>query len=148
MTRRAALGWSAVAWVGAWAFWLALTRDHHPTFTLALIVTTALVAAYAAAAYLNHLVLVPRLWGTGRVRYAVALAAVMVVFTGAALAVIRVSYLNLHGPDADPNGAAKHFAIDLFGMAVHLLAAAGVVAAWRARLGGEFPKSGSGGVDG
>ena len=31
------------------------------------------------------------------------------------------------GPDADPNGAYKHFAIDLFGMAVHLGVAALVV---------------------
>ena len=43
------------------------------------------------------------------------------------LAVIRVSYTKMWGPDADPNGAYKHFAIDLFGMAVHLGVAALVV---------------------
>ena len=53
----------------------------------------------------------------------------MLGLIAAALAVIRVSYLKLFGPDADPNGVSKHFAIDLFGMAVHLPAAAVVVAA-------------------
>ncbi|QDU19566.1 hypothetical protein [Urbifossiella limnaea] len=146
MTRRAALAWSAVAWVGVWAFWPALTHDHQPTFTLARIVTTALVAVYAAAAFLNHLVLVPRLWAGSCAKHGLAPVGMVCGLTAAALTVIRVSYLNLHGPDADPNGAAKHFAIDLFGMAIHLLAAAGVVALWRAR--GEFPMSGSGGADG
>jgi ABC-type antimicrobial peptide transport system permease subunit len=48
-----------------WAFWLLATRRSHPSLTLAVIVTTALVAAYATAAYVNHLALVPRLWRAG-----------------------------------------------------------------------------------
>lgn len=132
MARRPALAAAGLAWVGVWAFWLAATHDYHPTFPLALIVTTSLVVAYAAAAFVNHLVLVPRLWATGRRGgYAAALAATMVGLTAAALVVIRASYHELWGLDADPNGAAKHFAIDLFGMAVHLLAAAAVVAGVR-----------------
>jgi hypothetical protein len=120
---------SLVAWVGVWAFWLTVTHNFHPTFALAVIVTTSLVVAYAAAAYLNHLVLVPRLWMAGRRwQYAVWLAATMALLTAGALAVIRVSYFELLGPDPDPNGVYKHYAIDLFGMAVHLLAAAGIVA--------------------
>jgi hypothetical protein len=126
------LGLSFVAWVGVWAFWLAVTHHFHPTFALAVIVTTSLVVAYAVAAYINHLVLVPRLWKAGRRwRYAVWLAATMIVLTAVALAVIRVSYFELWGPDPDPNGVYKHYAIDLFGMAVHLLAAAAVVAVSR-----------------
>ncbi|MFO0809938.1 MAG: hypothetical protein U0746_15055 [Gemmataceae bacterium] len=121
-----------LAWAAVWAFWFATTQNFHPTRTLAAIVTTVLVAAYAAAAFVNHRVLVPRLWSPGRRwRYAVALAAVMVALTAAALGVIRISYRELWGPDADSHGAYKHFAIDLFGMAVHLLAAAGVVACAR-----------------
>jgi hypothetical protein len=126
------LGLSLAAWVGVWAFWLAVTHDFHPLFALAVVVTTSLVAAYAAAAYVNHLVLVPRLWAAGRRwSYAAALAATTAGLTAAALAVIRAAYAAWWGPDADPNGAYKHFAIDLFGMAVHLLAAAGVVAVGR-----------------
>lgn len=82
----------------------------------------------AAAGYVNHLVLVLRFWASGRwMRYLCWLAATMVVLTASSLAVIRVSYTKMWGPDADPNGAYKHFAIDLFGMAVHLGVAALVV---------------------
>jgi hypothetical protein len=120
---------SILAWVGVWALWLALTHDFHPTFVLALIVTSSLVVAYAVAVYMNHLVLVPRLWATNRRgAYACWLAFVMVVLTAAALAVIRLSYLELWGPDPDSYGLYKHFAIDLFGMAVHVALAAAVVA--------------------
>jgi hypothetical protein len=119
---------SILAWIVVWAFWLATTPTFHPTFTLAVIVTTSLVAAYAVAAYVNHFVLVPRLWVDGRRgRYAVWLSATMCLLTAGALAVIRVSYLKLWGPDADRYGAYKHFAIDLFGMAVHVGAAAVIV---------------------
>lgn len=46
------------------------------------------------------------------------------MFTAIALAIIRLSYFNLFGPDADPNGVYKHFAIDFFGMVVHVAVAA------------------------
>lgn len=128
MSRPQLLASSLLVWVGVWVFWLALTRDFHPTFPLAVIVTTSLVAAYAVAAYVNHLVLVPRFWSAGhRWWYAVWLAITMALLTAAALAVIRVSYLELWGPDADPYGVYKHYAIDLFGMAVHVSVAALVV---------------------
>jgi hypothetical protein len=55
----------------------------------------------------------------------------MLLLTAAALAVIRVSYAQLWGLDPDKDGVAKHFGIDLFGMAVHLVAAAGIVWAYR-----------------
>ena len=66
-----------------------------------------------------------------RGRYAAQLGATMVVLTATALAVIRSAYTATLGPDPDPNGAWKHFGIDLFGMAVHLVGAALVAAAWR-----------------
>jgi hypothetical protein len=122
---------SLLAWLFVWAFWLVMTRHFHPTSVLALIVTSCLVAAYAAAAYINHLIMLPRLWPQHRLRYACWLGATMVALTGIALTIIRVSYAQLWGPDADQNGAYKHFAIDLFGMAVHLAAAALVVRAAR-----------------
>ncbi len=113
-----------------------MTRDFHPLFSLAVVVTTSLVVAYAAAAYVNHLVLIPRLFATGRRwSYASGLAVTMAVLTAAALAVIRVTYAEWWGPDPDPNGVYKHFAIDLFGMAVHLVGAAVVVAVDRRLTG-------------
>jgi hypothetical protein len=116
------------AWVAVWAFWLAVTCRSHPSLCLAVIVTTALVGAYAAAAYVNHLALIPRLWRPGHRRgYAAWLTVLMVALTAPALAVIRIAYFRLAGPDADPNGAYKHFAIDLCGMAFHLAAVAAVV---------------------
>ncbi|MFO0935008.1 MAG: hypothetical protein U0798_00650 [Gemmataceae bacterium] len=123
---------SLLAWIGVWFFWLETTRNHHPTTSLALIVTTSLVLAYAIAAYLNHLVLLPRFGKRGHwLTYAMLLLGSMVALTAAALAVIRVSYERIWGPDADPYGVFKHFAIDLFGMAVHLIAAAFVVFVYR-----------------
>ena len=122
-----------LAWAGLWAFWLLATRSFHPTFTLAVIVTTSLVVAYALAAYVNHMILVPRFWPASRGRYAAWLTATIVGLTAAALAVIRIAYTRALGPDPDPYGLYRHLAIDLFGMAVHLAAAAAVVALWKRR---------------
>jgi hypothetical protein len=107
---------------------LVATRRSHPSLSLAVIVTTALVAAYAAAAYVNHFALIPRLWRPGnRAGYVVALTVMMVALTAMALAVIRVAYLRLAGPDPDPRGVYKHFAIDLCGMGLHLVAVAAIL---------------------
>ena len=117
-----------MAWLGLWSFWLWTTHGFHPTFSLAIVVTSALILAYAAAAYLNHLILIPRYWRTGLPgRYVVWLTATMLLLTSAALAVIRLTYHLSMGPDADPYGAYKHFVIDFIGMAVHLAVAAWVV---------------------
>jgi hypothetical protein len=118
---RSWLGRSLLAWLAVWVLWFSTTRSFHPTSALALIVTTSLIVAYAAVGYLNHLVLIPRFLLTGhRGGYLTRLAASMTLGTGLALAVIRASYLRLAGPDRDPNGALKHFAIDLLGMVVHV----------------------------
>ena len=60
-------------------------------------------------------------------KYVVSLVATMALLTAIALVVIRVSYFITWGPDADPNGAYKHYAIDLFGMVIYVGAAALVV---------------------
>lgn len=121
-------GWSLVAWIAMGVFWFVATHDYHPTAELAVIVTASLMLAAALAAYANHLVLIPRYWRGGRRgRYAGALIATVAALTAAALAVIRVSYLGLHGPDPDPFGAYKHYMIDCFGVATHVAVAAGVV---------------------
>ena len=115
---------SVLAWVIVWAFWLFATRSQHPSWTLALIVTTSLVLAFAAATYIHHYCLLPKLArDNSYVAYRSWLLAVMISLTAVALTIIRISYLRLHGPDADPFGAYKHFAIDLFGMLVHVAVA-------------------------
>jgi hypothetical protein len=69
-------------------------------------------------------------------RYWLCLPGTMAAPTTVALTVIRVAYFRLHGPDADPYGANEHFAIDPFGMAAYLAAAAAVVRAWRRSVDG------------
>jgi hypothetical protein len=123
-----ARGWSLIAWLAVAAFWLVATRNHHPTWLLAVIVTASLIVAYASAAYVNHLVLIPRYAKTRHYgRYVLWLLATMAVFTGVALTIIRASYSALQGPDPDPYGAYIHYGIDFFGMVVHVVGAAAVV---------------------
>jgi hypothetical protein len=132
LVKSSKLALSLLAWVLVWAFWFTRTRVFHPTGILAVIVTTSLIMAYAIATYINHLVLIPRFWSAHRWgRYVFWLAVKMLSLTAVALVAIRLSYFRLWGPDTDPNGAYKHFAIDLFGMAVHLLGAAVLVWAIR-----------------
>ena len=57
--------WAFLACGGVWVFWFATTRAFRPTQTLAVIVTTCLVFAYAAA-FVNHLILIPRYGRSGR----------------------------------------------------------------------------------
>lgn len=130
MTRRMRdIVWSAVAWVAVGLFWLVVTRSFHPNFALDVVVTVALISAYAAATYINHLVLIPLLQRTREQRtYLLSLLGTMIVLTAIALTIIRMAYYAELGPDPDPLlSIAKHFAIDLFGMAVHVGAAAIIV---------------------
>ena len=130
LSLRGNIALSLVAWAVVWGFWLVVTRSFHPTLGLALVVTTSLVAAYAVAAFANHLWLLPqwRLHGSS-VRYWCELLGLMLLLTAVALAVLRRSYTVTLGPDPDPYGLYKHYAIDFFGMAVHVAAAAAIVGA-------------------
>jgi hypothetical protein len=134
------------AWIGVWCFWLMTTRGFHPTFWLAIVVTTSLTLAFALVVYANHLLLIPQLWSTGRrMHYALSLGLLMMVMTALALAVIRFTYTSALGPDPDQNGVYKHFAIDLFGMAVHVSLAAVVVAIVKRVERWYYPRSGTNG---
>lgn len=64
----------------------------------------------------------------------------MAMFTAIVLAIIRISYFKLFGPDVDPYGAYRHFAIDFFGMMVHVAAAALLV--WSKRALGRMAERG------
>ena len=132
MNHKRSIAISLFGWLVTWGFWLSLTHRFHPTFALALIVTTSLISAFAAASYCNHLIFVPRLWELNRPwEYVCWLVVTMAIFTAIALAIIRISYFEMFGPDADPYGVYKHFAIDYFGMMVHVAIAALIV--WSTR---------------
>jgi hypothetical protein len=135
---------SLATWVAVGVFWFVVTRSFHPRLSLAVIVTTSLLVAYASAAYVNFLMLVPRFWATRRYgRYAATLLGTMALFTAAALAIIRTTYFQTLGPDPDPYGLYRHYAIDLFGMSVHMVAAAGVVWAFHRVVGTPSPSRAS-----
>lgn len=123
MTRSQTIGLTLFGWSVVSLFWLVATRDFHPTKTLAIVVTCTLMLAYAAAAYVHHLYLIPKYFQTRRfVVHACLLLSTMVLLTAAALAIIRVSYLYIFGP-YPVNYWYIDYALDFFGMAVHLVLA-------------------------
>jgi hypothetical protein len=111
-------------WLVLYAFWLVFSLDYHPTLLIDIIVTTLLSAAYASAIYLNHLVLIPRLFRPRNyLGYFSSLIGVMALLTFIVLFAIRATYFSLW----DPNLIGDywwHYGIDFFGMIVHVLAAA------------------------
>jgi hypothetical protein len=110
-----------LGWLLVWVFWMVATHRQHPTLLMAFIVTTSLVVAYAIVATWNQRWLVPRYWHSRQwMRYALSLVVSMLIGTAVALAIIRAAYITSLGPDPDPYGACKHYAIDLFGMVVHV----------------------------
>ena len=118
---------SLLAWIAVGLFWLVTTRDFHPTWPLAIVATGSLLTCYAAASYVNLLILVPRYLRGGRAGiYAAALAGVMVVFTAMAIVVLRTYYIHVIGAGS-VHSLELDFALDFFGMVVHVTGAAGVV---------------------
>ena len=126
------IGSAVLAWIVIGLVWLALTHDFHPNLTVAAIVTATLVSAYALAAFANHLWLIPKYWRARRyLAYAGVLGATMALLTALALAVICVPYTRIEGRIPDLERLAYNYAIDLFGMVVHVVGAALVVAVER-----------------
>lgn len=123
----------SAAWVAVGVFWWAATKSQHPTPHLAIVTTTALLVAYAAVFFLNHGVLVPRLHQPGRVvAYWCALLFMMLAGTALALAVIRLSYTRVVGPEPDLAATIRlHFLIDFIGMVVHQAGASALLVAAR-----------------
>jgi hypothetical protein len=118
---------SLLIWIALWSFWLLTTRWYHPTTFLAVVVTTTLMCAYATAIYVNKLVLIPRFWrGKHFALYPMWLLGMMAMLTAIALAVIRTTYFRALGPDPDPYGLYRHYAIDFVGMIAHVAGAAGL----------------------
>lgn len=111
-------------WSGVFVFWLVVTRQHHPTLTIAASATAVLVSSFALAVYVNSLFLLPRfarqrLW----LRYFVSLLATVAVLDVVAVLLIQFIYDRLWGADPLRYGFWFNMASDGFGIAVHLAAA-------------------------
>jgi hypothetical protein len=120
-------------WSGVFLFWLLVTRQHHPTLTIAASATAVLVSSFALAVYANSLFLLPmfaqrRLW----LRYVISLVATIAVLDLGAVLLIQFIYDRLWGADPLRYGFWFNMASDGFGIAVHLVAA--IVMMWFARF--------------
>ncbi len=114
-------------WIALYALWLWVSASVHPTLVLNIVVTAVLLLFYITAVYLNTLVLVPKLFRRGkRAMYFVSLAAAMIALNFIALMLVRIAYGISEGFDT-LGDYWHHYAIDLFGMAVHVAGAAVVV---------------------
>jgi len=132
---------SLLAWPALWTFWFITTRVYHPTTVLAIVVTTSLVGACIVSVYTNHLCLIPRLWERkSYLRYWACLIGTIAGSAAVSLVVIRISYFRIMGPDPDPYGALRHFAIDFAGIAVHVAAVALFVCLWKRLVGFEVQR--------
>jgi hypothetical protein len=118
----------AVSWGALWGFWVVVSRHNHPNLMLNAIASALLVATFAGAVYLNHLRLIPRLWGTRRfAAYGAALLLVMGVLALACTAAIHVVYDMLQGPDPARFGFWANFGMEFGLVAFHVaVVAAGV----------------------
>jgi uncharacterized membrane protein len=119
-------------WLGVFTFWLLVTRQHHPTWTVALLATAVLVSTFALAVYVNSLWLVPefagrRLW----LRYLLSLVAVIIVFDLIAVLSIQLIYDCLGVPREGRYGFWFNMASDGAGIIVHVVVAMGLI--WIAR---------------
>lgn len=120
--RRVAL--HLAVWSGIFVFWLFVTRQHHPTLTIALSATAVLVSSFVLAVYANSLFLVARfaqrrLW----LRYIFSLLAVVMALDFIAVLLIQFIYDRLWGVDPLRYGFWFNMTTDGFGITVHLVGA-------------------------
>ncbi|MGA9998128.1 MAG: hypothetical protein WBP93_22130 [Pyrinomonadaceae bacterium] len=129
--RRIAL--HVAVWSGIFFFWLVVTREHHPTLTIAASATAVLVLSFALAVYANSLLLVPRFARQRRwLRYVISLLATVAVLDLVAVLLIQFIYDRLWGADPLRYGFWFNMVADGFGIAVHLVAA--MLVMWFARV--------------
>lgn len=121
----------AGVWLQVFYWWLLITRDFHPTWTVAACATAILVGASAAAVYLNALVLRPRLSGRLWV-YVVSVCAAVLALDLAAVLSIGAVYDWLWRPDPRRFGFWFNLLSDGVIINLHLL-----VSVWLARSRGK-----------
>lgn len=124
------LGWIALASLA-----MVLVRAHHPTLLINALATSLLFASFAAAVYINHLVLIPRLLHEDRrTAYGVTLLLTMVGVTLVAVFGIQFVYDVLWGPDPLRYGFWFNFVTDFAGTLLHVVVAAVFVVFAKRRL--------------
>jgi high-affinity Fe2+/Pb2+ permease len=111
-------------WLGVFAFWLFVTRTHHPTLIVAASATAVLVSAFALAVYVNSLFLRPRfakrrLW----LRYLAALLAAVAILDLFAVLLIQLLYDFAGVPREGRYGFWFNMASDGAGIILHVAAA-------------------------
>jgi hypothetical protein len=115
-------------WLGVFTFWLLATRRYHPTLTIAISATAALVSISALAVYINSLFLLPtfarrKRWG----QYTVLLVATVIVLDLIAVQTIQAIYDWLWRPDPMRFGFWFNVMSDGFIIAAHLVMATGIM---------------------
>ena len=114
-------------WAGIYTFWLLATRNHHPTWTIAVLATAVLVVAFALMVYVNDLVLMKRFARPCRwLQYALSLVATIIVLDLAAVFLIQFIYDRLWGPDPLRYGFWFNVLSDGALIIIHLAGALGV----------------------
>ncbi|MDP4231055.1 MAG: hypothetical protein Q8916_11705 [Bacteroidota bacterium] len=112
-----------IIWICLFIFWVAFSRNYHPALFIDVVVTLILLSGYAFVVYVNILALIPRFWRQKRLlKYWLALLSSMLLTTLVILALVRLVYSSFSDP-ARIGDYWEHFAIDFFGMAVHVFAA-------------------------
>ncbi|MDG3007969.1 hypothetical protein [Paludisphaera mucosa] len=119
---------TAFGWLALWGFWVGLSRHNHPNLKLNLIASALLVMTFAAAAYANHLVLIPRYWRRSRfLAYAASLLMVMGLLALACTLAIHLVYDLLWGPDPARFGFGTNLVMEFILVATHVVLIAAVV---------------------
>ncbi|HUQ34386.1 MAG TPA: hypothetical protein VM095_19855 [Pyrinomonadaceae bacterium] len=111
-------------WLGVFAFWLFVTRGHHPSMIVAASATAVLVSAFALAVYVNSLFLQPR-FATRRLwlQYLASLLATIVVLDLITVLLIQLLYDFAGVPREVRYGFLFNMASDGAGIILHVAAA-------------------------
>jgi hypothetical protein len=121
-------------WLAVLGVWVIVSRDHHPTLLIDVLATSVLVAASAAAVYVNSVVLWPRgLRRRTKWRYILELIGVVLALDVIAVMLIQVLYDKLWGPDPSRYGIARNLIYEAIFITFHLVLATGVLSLTRRR---------------
>lgn len=135
---------SLLLWMGFFAFWYVVSRNHHPTPTIDALATAILVSASAACFYIHDRILRPRLLSQSSDRnsisrsglkragtYLIFLTLTVAVLDLAAVVLIQAIYDQLWGPDPLRFGFWKNVLLEAVFITVHLAIAVAAVSGLR-----------------
>lgn len=116
-------------WLAVFAFWFLMTRQFHPTTTLAILATSVLVTSSAVAVYVNQLSLIPRLARASRWwQYVVALLVTVLILALICASLIAFLYDWIWGPDPRRFGLGFNLLSDGIIIVLHVVGA--IVVRW------------------